>query len=337
MYLSFYGLKEKPFNTTPDPKFLFLTPGHREALAQLVYGVKEQKGFIALTGEVGTGKTTLIRALLQRLNENTAVAVIANAALPFDGILEYMLEDLGIAKGEQSVAQRLLTLNHFLIERQRAGQDTLLVLDEAQNLDARTLEHIRLLSNFESSTQKLLQILLAGQPELAARLRLPELHQLRQRIGLRCTIPRLTPAETRHYIRTRLRIAGARDLALFDEGAVTRISERAAGIPRVVNILCDHCLVIGYADQKRRIDRRIVEQAIAYLEEGVPPRRGLPALASRGLRAVARGGVGTVIGVLIGAGTMMLLGMVGAAGGWQHMVRSLAAAAWHSVRNLLVL
>jgi general secretion pathway protein A len=330
MYRNFYGLREKPFNTTPDPKFLFLTPGHREALAQLVYGVKEQHGFIALTGEVGTGKTTLVRALLQRLNGNTAIAFIANATLSFDGILEYMLDDLGAANGEQSTAQRLLALNRFLIERQHADQDTLLILDEAQNLEPATLEQIRLLSNFETSTRKLLQILLVGQPELGTKLALPQLRQLKQRIGLRCTIPRLTPGETRHYIRTRLRIAGARDLELFTDGALQRITEYAGGIPRVVNIVCDHCLVAGYAEQARTIDRSIVEASIAYLEEGVRRRRDGGTVARRwgargSWRRVAVSGLAIV-------GAMLLVHAVVPAAAWWGTLGTLTAHLWGSLR-----
>ena len=283
MYLTFYGLSEKPFNATPDPKFLYMTPGHREALAQLQYGVQEQKGFIVLTGQVGTGKTTLLHALRQRLNGQTTVSFVFNSTLPFDGILEYMLEDYGIAKGEASRAQRLITLNNFLIERRRLGQNTVLMLDEAQNLDASTLEQIRLLSNFETPTDKLLQILLVGQPELKAKLQLPQLHQLKQRVGLRCQIPPLTPEETRQYIRNRLRVAGARDLGLFSDAAVDRITEYSGGIPRLINIVCDHCLLFGYADQKRRIDRHTVHQAIEYLEEGTRPQR--LAKGARGFKA----------------------------------------------------
>src|SRR5213076_1812475 len=203
MYLTFYGLTEKPFNATPDPKFLYMSPGHREALAQLLYGTQERKGFIVLTGKVGTGKTTLLHTLRQRLNGQTAISFVVHSTLPFDGILEYVLQDLGIAKTGDSRAQRLMALNNFLIERERAGESTVLVLDEAQNLDASTLE----------------QILLVGQPELKARLQLPELQQLKQRIGLRCQIPPLASDEIRDYIRTRLRIAGARDLALFTDAA----------------------------------------------------------------------------------------------------------------------
>jgi general secretion pathway protein A len=285
MYLTFYGLSEKPFNATPDPKFLYLTPGHREALAQLLYGVQEHKGFIVLTGEVGTGKTTLLQALLQRLDGNAAVAFIFNSTLSFDGLFEYMLEDFGIAQSAMSQAQRLFAFNNFLIERRRAGQNTVLILDEAQNLDPPTLEKVRLLSNFETRTEKLLQILLVGQPELEAKLQLPGLRQLRQRIGLHWRVPCLTRQEAGDYIRTRLRIAGLRDLGLFTDRAVARISEYADGIPRVINILCDHCLLYGYADQKRRIDSETVEQAVDYFENGRRQRRGAWGLSLR--RALA--------------------------------------------------
>jgi general secretion pathway protein A len=284
MYLTFYGLAEKPFNLTPDPRFLYLSPGHREALAQLQYAIQERKGFMALTGPVGTGKTTLLNALRERLDGLAAVSFVFDSTLPFDGILEYVLEDLGVAKGGQTQAQRLMALNTFLIERERAGQNTVLVLDEAQNLSAATLEKIRLLSNFETPTSKLLQILLVGQPELRARLRLPELHQLRQRLALRCHISPLGPDDARQYIRKRLRTAGARDLGLFTDPAIARITEHARGIPRVINILCDHSLLFGYAERKRRIDRSLADQAIDYFEEREPSGR----LASAG-RSLARG------------------------------------------------
>ena len=284
MYLNFYGLNEKPFNATPDPRFLYLSPGHREALAQLQYGTQERKGFMVLTGKVGTGKTTVLQALRRRLDGDTAVSYVFHSTLPFDGILEYVLEDLGITKPEESQVRRLIALNNFLIERERAGQNTVLVIDEAQNLDAATLEQIRLLSNFETATSKLLQILLVGQPELKAKLDLPELRQLKQRVGLRCQIPPLTPQETHQYIRNRLRVAGARDMALFDEAAVDRITEYSGGIPRVINILGDHCLLFGYADRKRRIDGQAVNEAIEYLEEGMTSQRRVLSPGGWGLR-----------------------------------------------------
>src|SRR5215471_20747527 len=275
MYLKFFGLLEKPFNATPDPRFLYMSPGHREALAQLHYGTQERKGFIVLTGKVGTGKTTLLHALRQRLDGQTAVSFIFTSTLPFDDMLEYVLADLGIAKRQESRAQRIIALNDFLIERERAGQNTVLIIDEAQNLSPETMEQVRLLSNFETATTKLLQILLVGQPELKAKLDLPELRQLKQRVGLRCQIPPLTVEETRVYVRTRLRIAGARDLGLFTDSAVDRISAYSGGIPRLINTVCDHCLLFGYADQSRRIDRGSVNETIAYMEEGLPTQRGL--------------------------------------------------------------
>lgn len=266
MYLTFFGFAEKPFNATPDPRFLYISAGHRDALAQLRYGVQERKGFIVLTGEVGTGKTTLLQVLRQRLDARTATSFVSHSTLSFDGILEYVLEDLGIAKGEQSRVQRLLALRRFLVERERNGQTTVLMLDEAQNLAPETLEEIRLLSNLDSPTDKLLQIVLAGQPELAVKLDLPELRQLKDRIALRCHVAPLTPEDTREYIRNRLRIAGAPDLELFTDDAQRRIMEYSAGIPRRINILCDHCLLFAYADQERRVDKHIVGEAVEYLK-----------------------------------------------------------------------
>src|SRR2546425_686004 len=266
MYLDFYGLKERPFNATPDPRFLYLTPGHREALAQLVYSVQENRGFLVLTGEVGTGKTTLLQAFLQRLNGKAAVAYVFNSTLPFESLLEYVLAELGVATPASSPAQRFLALRSFMLDRRRAGQSTVVVLDEAQNLDVPTLEKIRILSNFETPTEKLLQILLVGQPELRAKLNRPELRQLQQRIELQCSLPPLSSEQVRDYIQTRLRRAGGRGLELFSDGAEARIAAYARGIPRRVNILCDHCLVIGYADQRRRIEVDIVDQAIHALE-----------------------------------------------------------------------
>jgi general secretion pathway protein A len=266
----------------------------------------------------------LIHALLQRLNGTTAVALVTNSRLPFDGILEYVLEDFGIGKGGDSRAQRLVALNTFLLERRRAGQNTALILDEAQNLDADTLEEVRLLSNFETMTDKLLQIVLAGQPELRAKLDLPELRQLKQRIGLRCRISALAADEVGEYIRTRLRVAGARDLGLFSDRAVARITEYSGGIPRLVNIVCDHALLIGYADQKRRIERGMVEQAIEYLEEGRRPRRRPRPAPARS--AAAR------LWWAAGAATAALLGVVGGALAWHPDTALLVA---RSLRELL--
>ena len=325
MYLTFYGLSEKPFNATPDPKFLYMSPGHREALAQLLYGTQERKGFIVLTGKVGTGKTTLLNALNQRLNGQSAISFVVNSALSFDELLEYVLADLGVVKTGESRAQRLIALNNFLIERERVGQNTVLIIDEAQNLEPKTLEQIRLLSNFETPTSKLLQILLVGQPELKARLNLPELRQLKQRIGLRCQIPSLNHEETRAYIRTRLRIAGGRDLGLFADTAIDRIAAYSGGIPRLINIVCDHCLLFGYADEKHRIDRRIVERAIEYLEEGTRPSSRGTELRGSSLSRLVRWSLGTAAVTL--ASAMALLA-------WKSNTSALALV--QSVRQLLV-
>jgi general secretion pathway protein A len=335
MYLEFYGLREKPFSTTPDPRFLFLTRAHREALAQLVYGVTQGTGFMVLSGEVGTGKTTLLRALLRRLDSNTAVAFLSQASLAIDGVLEYMLEDFGIGKGEQSTAQRLVALNRFLIETRRAGQNALLILDEAQGLDVQTLEQIRLLSNFETPTDKLLQIILAGQPELRTKLEHPDLRQLMQRVALRCRIPTLAPEETRLYIRTRLRVAGARDLSLFSERAIEAIGRYAGGVPRIINVVCDHCLVTGYGMQAPRIDHRLVEEAIEYFGRsegsGRPRGRGRPA------RAVAwqRWGIAAAIGGAGGYG-VVALGLPRLLTESSMAVIAFAVRALESVRLLLL-
>ena len=208
MYLQFFGLREAPFNPTPDPKFLFQSTRHREALAQLLYGVRERKGFIVLTGEIGTGKTTLLRTLLERLDSKTAVAYVHNSALGIEGLLEYMLQDWGVKSTATTHAQRLFELNEFLIDQHRAGLSPVLVIDEAQNLTIPTLEAVRMLSNFETNSQKLMQILLVGQPELGDKLNAHELRQLKQRIGLRCHIGPLSPEEARLYIRHRLRDRG---------------------------------------------------------------------------------------------------------------------------------
>jgi general secretion pathway protein A len=315
LYLNFYGLEREPFGVTPDPDFLFMTPGHREALAQLLYAINERKGFILLTAEVGMGKTTLLQALRTELDSTTALAYVSNSMLPFQGILEYMLEEFEIEKpGDSSHAQRLVALQNFLLERHRAGQNTVLILDEAQNLYPQTLEQIRLLSNFETTKEKILQIVLVGQPELQARLELPELRQLKQRIGMICAIPPMTPAGTRNYVRTRLRMAGARDAGIFTDEALTRLANYAAGIPRVVNTVCDHCLLIGYADQTRRIDPGIVDQAIGYLDAGVRPRMRQRRAAAPVRRARGKPAQGSSLRWgLIGTSAALVAGLVAVA------------------------
>ena len=315
MYLQFYGLREAPFSPTPDPKFLFQSTRHREALAQLIYGVRERKGFMVMSGEIGTGKTTLLRTLLAKLDRDTHVAYIHNSTLEIDGLLEYMLQDWGLKSTGTTQAQRLFELNEFLIDQHRQGLSPVLVIDEAQNLSIATLEAVRLLSNFETTNQKLMQILLVGQPELREKLNVPELRQLKQRIGLRCHIGPLSPEETRLYIRHRLRIAGATDAGIFTDGAIQRITEYSEGTPRVINIVCDHCLLSGYADSKRRIDAGVVDEAIEYLEEGERPEwkrsRQTRLVPSRTTVWAARSGVAVLVVLL-----MMLLVFAANATGW---------------------
>src|SRR5437764_14350545 len=315
MSLSFYGLREAPFAPTPDPKFLFQSPRHREALAQLIYGVRERKGFIVLTGEIGTGKTTLLRTLLERLDATTPVAYVHNSALGLEGLLEYILQDWGVKSTASTHAQRRFELNECLTDQHRQGLSPVLVIDEAQNLSVETLEAVRLLSNFETTSQKLMQILLVGQPELRDKLNVPELRQLKQRIGLRCHIGPLSPEETRLYIRHRLRIAGATDAGIFTDGAIQRITEYSRGTPRVINIVCDHCLLSGYADSKRRIDAGVVEEATEYLEEGERPEwkrsRQMRLVPSTAAVWAARGGIAVLVILLL-----MLLVFAANATGW---------------------
>ncbi|HEU5319507.1 MAG TPA: AAA family ATPase [Methylomirabilota bacterium] len=303
MYLSFYGLREAPFSPTPDPRFLFLSSRHREALAQLTYGVRERKGFIVLTGEIGTGKTTLLRTLLERLDASTHVAYVHNSALDIDGLLEYVLQDWGVKSAAATHAQRLFELNEFLIEQHRQGLSPVLVVDEAQNLSVPTLEAVRMLSNFETTSQKLMQILLVGQPELRANLDAPALRQLKQRLGLRCHIGALSPDETRQYVRHRLRLAGASDAGIFTDAAVQRITEYTRGVPRIINIVCDHCLLSGFADSKRRIDAATVDEAVEYLEDGERPRwkrsRQVRLVPGRATVWAARSGVAVLVVVLV--------------------------------------
>jgi general secretion pathway protein A len=279
--LAFFGLRQAPFNPSPDPRLLYLAPAYAEALAQLLHGVRGRKGFMLLTGEVGTGKTTLLHALLKQLDARAAVAFVTNSLLSFESLLEYILEDFGVPSPGDTHARRLFALQHFLTERWRAGENAVLILDEAQDFDARTLEQIRLLSNFEADHEKILQIVLVGQPELRAKLDLPELRQLKQRIGLRCEIPPLAQTDVGAYIRTRLRLAGSPYRNLFIEEAVVRIARYSGGVPRLVNTVCDHCLLFAYADRVKRVDRAIVEQVVDYLETGPARRR------RRRLRAAA--------------------------------------------------
>jgi general secretion pathway protein A len=260
MYKSFYGLKENPFNVNPDPRFLFLTKEIEEALTGLMYGIQTRKGFITLTGEVGTGKTTLINRLLDWLHHRRArTAFLFNSRMNSSQLFDFILAEFDIACESKSKSQQLLKLNHWLLERYRDGETVVLIIDEAQNLTYPVLEEIRLLTNLETSTEKLLQIVLSGQPELEEKLKLPQLRQLRQRIMLRCRTTPLSEEQTGAYIAERLRIAGASGEPIFSAKTIETIHVYSLGIPRVINLLCEHSLVNGFVEQQRPIQPKIVE------------------------------------------------------------------------------
>ena len=274
MYKSFYGLREAPFNLTPDPHFIYLGENHREALAQLIYAVREKKGFVVLTGEVGTGKTTIIRCFLETLvngDQNAKAAYLFNPNLSVDDFLQYILRDLGLPIQGTSKGEYLNTLNEYLIEAYQKNQKVVLIVDEAQGLSPVLLEEIRLLSNLETSKSKLIQIVLVGQPEFNTTLSRPTFRQIRQRINLRHHLSPLTKKETGEYILKRLRIAGRRK-NLFTKGAVKHIYRKTLGIPRLINVLCDNALLVGYASDKNLIDKKIVAEAAKDLKPGwIPP------------------------------------------------------------------
>lgn len=275
MYEHFYGLKENPFNLTPDPHYLYLGENHREALAQLIYGVREKKGFIVLTGEVGTGKTTIIRSFMATLNgtdKNTRVALLFNPKLSVDDFFKYILQDLGIKSNGSSKGEYLHALYEYLIDAYQKDEKAVLIVDEAQGLSSELLEEIRLLSNLETSRAKLLQIVLVGQPELRKTLSQEGLRQLRQRINLQHHLPPLTEKETEAYIKKRLRIAGCK-MPIFSQKAIKEIYQKTGGVPRLINVLCDNALLTGYALEKKVIDEKIVREAAQDLK--VKRRRNL--------------------------------------------------------------
>lgn len=266
MYKSFFGLKERPFNVTADPNFLFFSKKHREAFDHLIYGIKERKGFLEITGEIGTGKTTLCRALLSQLDEKTKTAFILNSNLPEMQLLLAIVTDLGLTVKPKTKISLLTELNRFLIAELKAGSNVVLIIDEAQNLKAAQLEQIRLLSNLETDKEKLIQIVLVGQPELREKLDSPELEQLRQRIAVRYHILPLDRTEVGDYVYHRLRVAGADGVVTFEPDALAEIYEYSSGVPRLINLICDRALLLGFAMEAKTMTLEMIKRSVEEIE-----------------------------------------------------------------------
>lgn len=266
MYTNFYNLKEKPFEITPDPRFLYLSESHREALAHLIYAVREKKGFTVITGEVGTGKTTLIQTLLSRLDGSTRTAYVFNPNLGSTDFLQYVCQDFGLRSQKKTKGQYIFYLHNFLMDCYAKNENVVLIIDEAQNLDPKLLEEVRLLTNLETPKSKLLQVILMGQPELDKVLDDPKFRQLKQRISLRYRMKPFNKEEMKKYITYRLIKAGADDTKIFAPEALERIFHYSKGIPRLVNIVCDNALLGGYAADQKIIGDKIIREVIQNLE-----------------------------------------------------------------------
>jgi general secretion pathway protein A len=265
VYLEYFRLKEPPFNITPDPRFLFFSAKHREAFNHLLFGIRERKGFIELTGEVGAGKTTLCRKLLEQLGPNYKTALILNPCLTHHQMLKAILAEFDLPHNSREKFVLLDRLNKYLLETVNGGHDVVLLIDEAQDLTDDMLEQVRLLSNLETERQKLLQIVLMGQPELRDKLQKPALRQLYQRITIRYHLGPLDLYETAAYIQHRLAVAGANGTLIFDAGAVREIYDYAQGVPRLINAVCDKALLAGFVQQTTVINKKLVRIAAKEL------------------------------------------------------------------------
>jgi general secretion pathway protein A len=265
MYLQFYGLQDIPFSLTPDPRFLYFTTSHREVMANLHYGIQHGKGLIVVTGEVGTGKTTMLRAMLSRLDRSVLTSNIFNPGLTVPEFYEHLAADFELG-AYTSKSDLLMKLGRMLMMRHSRGLRTVVILDEAHGLSRELMEEVRLLLNFETYTEKQLQIILVGQPELRTSLNRPELRQLKQRISLRCEIKPLKADEVSAYIRTRLKVAGAAKLDLFTANAIALIYRASEGIPRLINNLCDNALLTGFATNAKLISSQIIAEVAESLD-----------------------------------------------------------------------
>ncbi len=269
MYQDFYGLTEAPFDITPNPRFLFYSAKHREAFNHLLYGIRERKGFVQLTGEVGAGKTPLCRAAMEQLDQHYTTALILNPVMSAEELMRAIGFEYGLPVSGLDKLTTLAVINNFLLHQVEQGKDTVLIIDEAQDLTDELLEQVRLLSNLETDNRKLLQIVLMGQPELRDRLNNPKLRQLRQRITVRFHLPPLSTEEMGQYIRHRLKTSGANGLPYFTKPALWRVQRYSGGIPRLINAVCDKALLAGFVRQTGKINFGIVGQAIRELEGNI--------------------------------------------------------------------
>ena len=261
MYLDFLGLRERPFSITADPSFLYLSKKHREALSHMLYGVRERKGFVEITGEIGTGKTTLCKALLRHVDPATKTALVLQPNLSELQLLQAIVQDFGLNPMRANQLGLFNQLNHFLLAQAGMGNNVVLVIDEAQTLSLRLLEQIRMLSNLETDKDKLIQIIFVGQPQLREKLALPELEQLRQRIGVRYHMTPLDLDEVRIYIDHRLRVAGSDGSLEWTQDGVEAVYQCSRGIPRLINLICDRSLLACYVFQVKRIDGEILQRS----------------------------------------------------------------------------
>lgn len=372
MYKEFYGLLEDPFTISPNPKFLHLSQNHREGISHLLYGIERKKSPIVLTGDMGTGKTTLLYTLIEKIDKKTHIAFLVNSQLNITEILQHILYEFGLdIHNNKSKGELLIDLKKFLKDCEELKENAIVILDEAQNFSASILEELRLLTNIESSSEKLIQIILVGQLGLEEKLKLPELAQLRQRIGVNYRLLPISYHEVKDYIETRLAVAGAKR-PLFTTEAVEAIYTFSKGIPRVINVMCDLALFFGFTDKKPEIGRTIIKQVQESLHVNAPAeptdhsprtwrhnedtdtivirqaRRDLPqaaakqsqhteALAPLEKRAVERGFAR--LGYTVIAACLVLLGLVGGGLTWEHRdgLAALIARWSHSLQQLFML
>lgn len=267
MYRKFYGFKERPFEITPDPNFVYLSEIHQEALAHLTYAIREGKGFTVITGEAGTGKTTLVHMLLSKLEGNVRTSYIFNPIMDRADFLNYICDDLGIeSNGMKSRGQSLTALHDFLLDCFARDEKVFLIIDEAQSLEPGLLQEVRLLTNLETSKSKLLHVILLGQPELDQALKEARFRPLKQRITVRYQLRTLRLTETKEYILFRLKRAGSRKISIFDNGAIREIYRYSRGIPRLINVVCDNALLTGFSLEENRIGKAIIRDVIRNLE-----------------------------------------------------------------------